>query len=268
MERKIIQISDVHFGALTFSNNLKNDLISKIEEENPDFIIFAGDVTDHGYANEYKDAAEFIDKLESTAETHVIPGNHDARNVGIIHFERLIGDRKFVRVDKKAEFAIIGLDSSQADVDSGDIGYDQLDWLKRELKGIPGDFGKFITCHHHLLPVPQAGRERNILIDSGDLIEELVKNKVSFVLNGHKHVPNAWTMENMVVLNSGTATTGKLRGDTYPCYNEVLIKNGEVDIYLISTENGRKEHLAKYSVEFKDEEFTICSHKHERQIHQ
>lgn len=62
--------------------------------------------------------------------------------------------------------------------------------------------------------------------------------------------------------NSGTATTGKLRGDTYPCYNEVLIKNEEADIYLISTENGKKEHLAKYSVEIRDEEYTICSHKH------
>jgi len=266
MERKIFQISDVHFGALTFSNNLKNNLISQIEEENPDFIIFAGDVTDHGYATEYEEAIGFIEKLRSIAETHVIPGNHDARNVGRIHFEKLIGDRKFVKVDKKGEFAIIGLDSSRADVNSGDIGCDQLDWLKENLKDVPGEFGKFVTCHHHLLPVPQAGRERNILIDSGDLINELVEYRVSFVLNGHKHVPNTWTMEHMVVLNSGTATTGKLRGNTYPCYNELLIKDDEVNIYLISTENGKKEHLARYSVEFRDEEFTICSHKHKKQL--
>lgn len=264
MERKIIQISDVHVGALTFSNDLKNNLTNQIEEENPDFIIFAGDVTDHGYRREYEDSIGFLEELRSTAETHVIPGNHDARNVGRMHFKKLIGDRKFVRMDKKGGFAIIGLDSSQADINSGDIGCDQLEWLKEKLKGISADIGKFVTCHHHLLPVPQAGRERNILIDSGDLIKELVNNRVSFVLNGHKHVPNAWTMENMVVLNSGTATTGKLRGDTYPCYNELLIKDNEVDIYLISTENGKKEHLAKYSVEFRDEEFTICSHKHKQ----
>lgn len=264
MERKIIQISDVHFGAPTFSYDLKNKLISQIEEVNPDFIIFAGDVTDHGYATEYKDAMGFIEKLESVAELHVIPGNHDARNVGIIHFERLIGDRKFARVDKKGGFAIIGLDSSQADVNTGEVGWSQLDWLKNELKNISEDIGKFVTFHHHLLPIPQTGRERDILIDSGDLIKELLKYKVSFVLNGHKHVPNAWTMENMVVLNSGTATSCKLRGDTYPCYNELLIKDNEVNINLISTKNGKKEHIAKYSFELRDEEFTICSHKHKQ----
>ncbi|MEL7671038.1 metallophosphoesterase [Methanobacterium sp.] len=42
MEKKIIQISDVHFGALTFSKELKSSLILQIQYENPDFIIFAG----------------------------------------------------------------------------------------------------------------------------------------------------------------------------------------------------------------------------------
>ncbi len=262
MERKIIQISDVHFGALTFSNELKKKLMSQIQHENPDFIIFAGDATDHGYITEYNDAATFIDEIKATSEVHTIPGNHDARNVGRLHFTKLIGERKFVRIDKKAGFAIIGLDSSQADVNSGDIGCDQMEWLKDKLKTIPDDLGKFVTFHHHLLPVPQAGRERNILLDSGDLIQELVNYKVNFVLNGHKHVPNTWTMENMVVLNSGTATTGKLRGDTRPCYNRITINDDGVNVYLVMTETGQDRHLAKYSIELRDEEFTICSHKH------
>ena len=259
MEKKIIQISDVHFGSLTFSKELKSNLISQIQHENLDFIIFAGDATDHGYATEYNDAAAFVDELKAISEVHSIPGNHDARNVGILHFQRLIGDRHFVRIDKKVGFAIIGLDSSKADVNSGDIGYDQIKWLKDELEKIPDNIGKFVTFHHHLLPVPQAGpskiydfrvrkiknlqnfqfrapkihrifesfagRERNILLDSGDLIQELVDYKVNFVLNGHKHVPNTWIMENMVVLNSGTATTGKLRGNTRPCYNQMIISD-------------------------------------------
>ena len=70
----------------------------------------------------------------------------------------------------------------------------------------------------------------------------------------------------MVVLNSGTATTGKLRGDTYPCYNEMLIKDNEVNINLINTKTGKKKHLARYFVEFRNEEYTICSHKHKQPI--
>jgi len=68
-------------------------------------------------------------------------------------------------------------------------------------------------------------------------------------------------MENMVVLNSGTATTGKLRGDTRPCYNQMVVSDEGADVCLLMTETGQKQRLAKYSVELKDEEFTICSHK-------
>ncbi|MEN6293849.1 MAG: metallophosphoesterase [Methanobacterium sp.] len=120
----------MHFGAPTFSKELESNLISQIQYENPDFIIFAGDATDHGYVTEYNDAAVFVDELKATSEVHSIPGNHDVRNVGILHFQRLIGERHFVRVDKKAGFAIIGLDSSQADVNSGDIGHDQMNLKK------------------------------------------------------------------------------------------------------------------------------------------
>ena len=72
-----------------------------MESENPDFIIFAGDVTDHGYATEYREAEIFINELKDIAETHIIPENHDTRNVGRLHFQKLIGDRKFMRIDKK-----------------------------------------------------------------------------------------------------------------------------------------------------------------------
>ena len=43
--------------------------------------------------------------------------------------------------------------------------------------------------HHHLLPVPGTGRERNIVYDAGDAIECLQRAGVDLVLSGHKHVP-------------------------------------------------------------------------------
>ncbi|MGZ7209234.1 MAG: metallophosphoesterase family protein, partial [Methanobacterium sp.] len=56
-----------------------------MEDENPDLIIAAGDLTTKGYAHEYEDASIFIDELKAITEVHTIPGNHDARNVGLIH---------------------------------------------------------------------------------------------------------------------------------------------------------------------------------------
>ena len=261
MQKKIIQVSDIHFGEKTFSPNLKNNLIKQVANENPDLIIISGDLTTQGYLTEYNDASTFLDDLKSITETHVIPGNHDARNVGLIHFEKLVGDRKFIHMDKSGGFAILGLDSSEPDINDGQIGIDQLDWLKLELDKIPDDMCKIVTFHHHLLPIPQTGRERNILLDSGDLLRVFIDSGVDFVLNGHKHVPNVWMIEKMVTLNSGTATTRKLRGNTYPSYNELLMDDCGIFVNLINTETGYKKELAKYSVDLDGNEYCVCSYQ-------
>jgi len=260
--KKIIQVSDIHFGEKTFSSDLKNNLLKQIDNENPDLIVISGDLTTQGYVNEYNDAAIFLDELKSITETHVIPGNHDARNVGLLHFEKQIGKRKFLHMDKDGGFAIVGLDSSEPDINDGQIGVDQLEWLKYELNKIPSDMCKIITFHHHLLPIPQTGRERNILLDSGDLLRVLIDYGVNFVLNGHKHVPNVWMIEKMVTINSGTATTRKLRGDTYPSYNELLINDCEIFVNLINSETGYKKEIANYSVAVDGNNYGICAFNH------
>lgn len=262
MEKKIAQISDIHFGEKTFSHELKNNLLSQLEEENPDLIIVAGDLTTEGYLHEYEDAAEFVEQLRTITNTYTIPGNHDARNVGLIHFENLIGHRKFVHLDKAGGFAVLGLDSAEPDINDGQIGMDQLDWLRTELEKIPNDICKIVTFHHHLLPIPQTGRERNILLDSGDLMRTFVECGVDFVLNGHKHVPNAWMIEKMVTLNSGTATTRKLRGNTFSSHNEIIIRDDDIQVNLINTLTGDNRPMAHYSVKLEEEEYIICSYKH------
>ena len=73
--------------------------------------------------------------------------------------------------------------------------------------------------HHHLLPVPGTGRERNVVHDAGDTLETLQRADVHLVLSGHKHVPYAWRLENLFVVNAGTVSTTRLRGKTKPCYN-------------------------------------------------
>ncbi len=249
MKKKIIQISDLHFGEFKFSERLKNNLKLQIEYENPDLIVIAGDITSLGYIEEYNMARDFITELSAIAETYVVPGNHDACNVGLIHFRKLIGDRKFVGSDKSDDIIIIGLDSSEPDIHDGNLGFDQLEWLNDILNRIPRERFTIVTFHHHLLPIPQTGRERNILLDSGDALKLLVSHRVNLVLNGHKHVSNAWKVEDMVILNSGTATTKRLYGDNYPAYNKILISDDEILSCQINTETGQERFLAHYSID-------------------
>jgi Icc protein len=51
------------------------------------------------------------------------------------------------------------------------------------------------------------------------------------VLSGHKHVPYSWRVENMFIVNAGTASTTRLRGNTRPCYNVIEIENGRVRVF-------------------------------------
>lgn len=61
----------------------------------------------------------------------------------------------------------------------------------------------------------------------------------------------------MVTLNSGTATTRKLRGNTYPSYNELLMDDYGIFVNLINTETGYKNELAKYSVDLDGNEYCV-----------
>lgn len=251
MKKKIIQMSDLHFGEYKFSEELENNLLEQVREENPDMIVISGDVTAQGYVEEYVKAKEYIDQLKSIAETYVVPGNHDACNVGLRQFKRFIGERKFIHNDINNRLVIIGLDSSEPDIHDGQIGIDQREWLIRKLNKISEDMRIIVTFHHHILPIPRTGRERNILIDAGDILKILMDYKVDLVLNGHKHVPHAWMLEKLVTVNSGTPTTRRLHGDNVPSYNVIELGEDQLDIKMVNTETGLKENLAQYPLEFK-----------------
>ena len=82
---------------------------------------------------------------------------------------------------------------------------------------------RIFVLHHHLLPVPGTGRERNVVYDAGDAIECLQRAGVRLVLSGHKHVPYVWRLEDLFVVNAGTVSSLRLRGNTRPCYNVIEI---------------------------------------------
>ena len=170
-------------------------------------------------------AKEYLDRLECP-HVLVIPGNHDSRNVGYVHFEHLFGPRSVVL--HTGEISIVGVDSTEPDLDYGTIGRSRYGWLEEQFAA-PARFRIFML-HHHLLPIPGTGRERNMVYDAGDTLEVLQRCNVNLVLSGHKHVPHAWHFENMFVVNAGTVCTLRLRGDTRPCYNIVTIDDDHVRI--------------------------------------
>jgi 3',5'-cyclic-AMP phosphodiesterase len=223
---KIAHLSDIHCGSPHFQPELLERAIEEINELRPDLTIVSGDLTTDGFKAEYELAREYLDRIDSD-DLIVVPGNHDSRNVGYVHFEDMFGSR--TRTVHEKGVSIVALDSSEPDLDYGQIGRNRYHYIE-EAFSQPADLRLFVI-HHHLLPVPGTGRERNIVYDAGDLLEVLVRSGVHLVLCGHKHVPYAWKLEDMFVVSAGTVSSLRLRGHTRPCYNIVEIEPERVFVY-------------------------------------
>lgn len=222
---KIAHISDLHCGSMYFVPELLENAIDEINQAEVDMTIVSGDLTNEGYLPEFELAQDYLDRLHCE---HLVvnPGNHDARNVGYEHFEDVFGSRNSDLYTD--QLAVVSVDSSEPDLDYGTVGRGQYKWIEscfdREAAL------KIFVLHHHLLPVPGTGRERNVVHDAGDTLECLVRSGVNLVLSGHKHVPYAWRFETMFVVTTGTVSTMRVRGRTRPCYLMIEGNANEVAI--------------------------------------
>ena len=223
-ELTIAHISDIHAGSPYFVPSLMDRVVVELNELEPDIVLCTGDLTEMGFRQDYVTAKEYWERIQ--APRVVIPGNHDARNVGYVHFEELFGPRWHSLVI--GDVAIVALDSTEPDLDHGQIGRAKYEWLRQEYSR-PAAFRIFML-HHHLLPIPGTGRERNIVYDAGDLLEVLQECDVNLVLSGHKHVPYAWRLEHLFVVNAGTCSSLRLRGNTKACYNLIRVEGDRVQV--------------------------------------
>ncbi len=250
---RIAQVSDVHFGgALSLPAETMQHVAEAVNRIEPDIAVIAGDLTTEGYEWEFQQAAEWLGRID--APMVMIPGNHDARNVGYLHYRRLFGDpySRYRQAfdDERAErlratgFTLVGLDSSEPDVNEGRVGRDRYPWLLEQLNE-PDDI-RIVTIHHHLVPIPSTGRERNIVLDAGDLLLQLVERDVDVVLCGHKHVPFFWGLNGMLICNSGTAGTRRVRGGTPPSWNELHVDASTIKVFVHYLD-GRRELSVVFS---------------------
>lgn len=226
----IAQISDLHYGSTSFVPDLMESVVAQINELEPDLLVVSGDLTLNGYRKEFVDAKKQIDQISCTNKL-IIPGNHDSQNAGYIHFADVVGPRQGVFADD--DIVVVGVDSTQPDLDDGRVGRSLYDWIEESLTAVSG-FRVFVL-HHHILPVPDTGRERNVCYDAGDVIKLLLRSGVDLVLSGHKHVPHAWNLNGLTVTTAGTACSGRLRGVAGPSYNVIRFQDTSISIDCVQS---------------------------------
>jgi len=247
----IAQLSDVHVGADRHRRELLHAAIAEVNEARPDLVVVAGDLTDDGYPDQYPVAKRELDALDCEQVVRV-PGNHDARNVGYLRFEDTFGARDTrLRCELAGlDVALVAVDSSKPDLDEGEIGREHYGWIE---EGFAGDADlRIFVCHHHLMPVPGTGRERNQVLDAGDVISLLRQLSVDLVLSGHRHVPYVWPVAGMYIVHSGTVSTRRTRGFPHPAYNLITVENRRIAVDL-KIPGGEQRGLGDYPRDWPEE---------------
>ncbi|WP_457751441.1 metallophosphoesterase family protein [Thermococcus sp.] len=239
---RIAHISDTHITGDSAYKSYAYDLITnEINRLNFDFVIHTGDVTNQGLREEYERATYELKKINKPLV--VLPGNHDVRNVGYKLFEDLIGPLNGVYEFRGG--VVIWVDSTIPDLSDGRVGGHKFRWLKKRLEEYSDRKFKIVAAHHHLIPLPDTGRERNVLYNAGDILGLLLLHDVNLYVCGHKHVPNIYRVEDLVVDNAGCTSCRKTRRGDVNSYNIITLHDDgriEVRIRRITGEEVHKLH--------------------------
>lgn len=242
----IFHISDIHVGEDGVTLNDLRKALDRIEKKAKDvsspLLVVTGDITTEGLREEYEG---FSSAMEGFSVPHVIiPGNHDERNYGSAVFEELFGER--FKTYQTERIAIYAADSAEPDNDAGHVGRVKYNEIRDFFNGSKDKF-KIFALHHHLIPVPHTGREQNVVEDAGDVLAVLDSTRCSLVLNGHRHVPWIWKLGEMVLCNTGTLLSKRVRGASTQLHSRVEIKDNSVLITLCH-KDGTEKVLASTSL--------------------
>ncbi len=208
---RIAHFSDTHISRFgSFAGEYFDRTVDQINDLNPppDVVIHSGDLTDNGVLEDYEFALE---KLKSVKGRLVVaPGNHDERNYGHELFKEVVGGMDYELF--VGRLAIYVMNSPEPDRDEGRLGRRRQSFLEERLSPLPKDRIKIIVFHHHLVPIPYAGRETNVLEDAGDILEMVLQRKVNFVLMGHRHVSRVLRIDQSILINAATTSSIRTRG--------------------------------------------------------
>jgi len=241
---KIAHISDTHITQdIHFNPRAYNLIANDINQNDFDLVVHTGDLTNHGLRDEYEYACQMLRGISKPII--IVPGNHDAQNVGYELFKNYIGP--LYGVYEKEDIVIIWVDSTIPDLSDGRIGNYMFQWLKKKLKEYSHKKFKIVASHHHLVPLPDAGRERNTLYNAGDVLNLLLNNNVNLYLCGHKHVSNIYNIEGLIVVNAGCASCKKTRRGDVNSYNIVKLKEDKyIKVCIKKINRNYVERIYKY----------------------
>jgi 3',5'-cyclic-AMP phosphodiesterase len=191
-----VQISDSHIGFNKGANpDVTGTLQMAIDRINtvpaglkpPDFMIHTGDITQNSKASEFDTASQVI-KSARVGEVFYVPGEHDfSIDDGALYKQRFgkgtVGNGWYSYNHKGVHF--IGLNNCVQVDAMGNLGADQLAWLKSDLAGLSASTPIVVFAHIPLWMVYEKWGWGTA--DGAQALALLKRFGSVTVLNGHIH---------------------------------------------------------------------------------
>jgi 3',5'-cyclic-AMP phosphodiesterase len=187
----VAQLSDPHIGADWIPPDpaaLLGAAVAALGRRGPDVVILSGDLVESRRDEEYEQVREVLEPLE--APVHVLPGNHDDREMLHRHFGVPGADGEPVQYSEElGPMRLVVVDSTAPGHEHGELDGDRLAWLEAELSAAP-ERPTLVAMHHPPLVTGAPAIDAIALQDEGrrGLGEVLARHpQVLKVIAGHVH---------------------------------------------------------------------------------
>lgn len=170
-------LADTHVGTAIGADDLRASVNDINKMDSLDFVILAGDMTEHDFAGELDTAKAILDQLD--IPYYVIPGNHELKwsASGGEKFRKLFGDDKFVFDHKGYRF--IGINQGPLlRMGEGFVAREDLNWLKQVIKKTPKSKPYFVVTHY---PIDHT------VTNAYDMLEIVKQKNIQAICHGHGH---------------------------------------------------------------------------------
>ena len=231
----IAHVSDVHFG--------KHDpeIVAALEawliERRPDLVVISGDFTQRARVAQYEEACAFVERLEAGGlDLLAVPGNHDVPLYDVVRrFVRpLHRYRRFIDDDlcpwfENDTLAVLGINTARSlTIKDGSISLEQMATIRQCFRDVTPAKTRILVTHHPLfaMPIGDEGELTKVVKRHSDALTAVADAGVHLLLAGHFHRTYARSAREMaenvgpaLVIQAGTATSTRLRGDELQSFN-------------------------------------------------
>jgi 3',5'-cyclic AMP phosphodiesterase CpdA len=244
----IAHLSDVHFGR--HDDQVVAAVDAFLAERRPDLVVISGDFTQRARVEQYKMAAEWLDRLQASGlATLAVPGNHDVPLYDVVRrFARPLNRyKRYIDDDlcpwfETAELAVLGINTARSlTIKDGSISREQIAMIRDRFRDVPEAKTKILVTHHPLfaMPIGDEGELSKVVNRDEDALEAVAEAGVDMLLAGHFHRTFANSARDMVetagaalVIQAGTATSTRLRGDELQSFNWLELGKDRVELQV------------------------------------